>query len=224
MAHHYTPEQLASFPWIVSCDTLKADDLLVKFWSAAESCAVLADRPQLLNPGTLASLTKLVGEDSSESDWDDAEASETLQELIDTLNDAAPCGFYFGSSEGDGAAFGFWVIEDWADALETLDLGDDDPSGWAELISRLALDGIEPDTIEDAYQGRAEGYSEEHAGRSYAEELAYETNAAGVDWGGQTPWPLGCIDWDAAWRELELGDGYRLHDIGGGEWLVFRSV
>lgn len=217
---HYTPEQLASFPWIVSCDTLKPEDLLVKFWSAAESCAVLADRPQLLNPGTLASLQRLVGEDSSESDWDDAEAAQTLEDLTDALNDAAPAGFYFGASEGDGACFGFWVSEDWAEALDTLGFGNDDPSGWAELILRLELDGIDPDNVEDAYQGRAEGYSEERAGADFAQQLAEDSGI----WDGRSVWPFSCIDWEDAWNELCMGDGFRLHDIGGGEWLVFRSV
>jgi hypothetical protein len=54
----YNSEQLASVPWIVSCDTLRAEDLLPKFWSAAESLAVLADRPQAINAATLASLNK----------------------------------------------------------------------------------------------------------------------------------------------------------------------
>jgi hypothetical protein len=221
---HYTADQLASFPWIVSTGTLRLEDLLPKYWQTAEQLAQLADRPALINPGTLAGLQKLVGEDSRESDWNDEEACQLLEDLTDTLQDVAPVGFYFGTSEGDGACFGFWLGEDWAEALETLGLDGDDPAGWAELISRLELDGIDPENVEDAYQGRAEGYSEENAGATYAEELAYETGAADVDWGGQCRWPLGCIDWNAAWRELELGDGYRLHDIGGGEWLVFRAV
>lgn len=221
---HYTAEQLASFPWIVSTGTLRTEDLLVRYWETAEQLAQLADRPQLINLGTLASLERLVGADSSEADWNDEQACQLLEDLADTLQDVAPVGFYFGASEGDGACFGFWIGEDWADALETLGFRDDDPTGWAELISRLELDGIDPENLEDAYQGRAEGYSEEKTGAAYAEELAYETGAADVDWGGQCRWPLGCIDWAAAWRELELGDGFRLHDIGGGEWLVFRAV
>lgn len=221
---HYTAEQLASFPWIVSTDTLRTEDLLVRYWQTAEQLAQLADRPQLINPSTLAGLEKLVGEDSRESDWNDQEAAELLEDLHEALSDVAPVGFYFGASEGDGACFGFWLGEDWTEALETLGLDGDDPAGWAELISQLELDGIDPGNVEDAYQGRAEGYSEEKAGAAYAEELAYETGAADVDWGGQCRWPLSCVDWDAAWRELEIGDGYRLHDIGGGDWLVFRSV
>ena len=217
---NYTPDQLASFPWIVNTDTLRPEDLLVKFWSAAETAAVLANRPQLLNPETLASLAKLVGEDSSESDWNDDEATQTLQDLSEALQDAAPVGFYFGSNEGDGACFGFWLSEDWCDAMEILGLDGDDPTGWAELIVRLDADGIEPDTIEDAYQGRAEGWDEDKAGADYAQQLAEDT----ADLSVCNVWPFSCIDWAAAWRELEMGDGYRLHDIGGGEWLVFRAV
>lgn len=216
---HYTSEQLASFPWIVSCDTLRPEDLLVRFWQAAETISTLADRPHLLNPETVAALERLVGEDSSETDWDDEQASYMLEALTDALNDVAPAAFSFGSSEGDGACFGFWLCDDWQDALEHLGFGNDDPAGWAELVSRLIRDGIEPDTIEDSYCGRAEGRSEERAGADYAQQLAEEQGLMAA----QPGWPFSCIDWEDAWRELELGDGYRLHDIGG-EWLVFRSV
>lgn len=215
---HYTPDQLASFPWIVSCDTLRTEDLLVKFWSAAETLAVLRSEPMpadLLEP-----LTLLVGEDSSESNWAEDLAQQTLDGLFELLDAGAPTGFGFGSSEGDGACFGFWLGEDWHDALEVLGFGDDDPTGWAELIARLDADGLDPDSIEDAYQGRADGWSEERAGADYAQQLAEDLGVK-LD---QMQWPLCCIDWDYAWRELVLGDGYRLHDIGGGDWLVFRNV
>lgn len=211
---HYTSAQLADFPWIVSCDTLRPEDLLPKFWQVAEQldASISAD--------TLASLERLVGEDSTETDWNDAEASETLAEMFDVLDAAAPVGFGFGASEGDGACFGFWLGEAWRDALEILGLDGDDPAGWASLITELVLDGIDPENLGDAYCGRAEGYSEERAGANYAQELAEELGAP-LD---QMQWPLTCVDWPAAWRELEMGDGYRLHDLGGGDWLVFRSV
>ena len=215
---HFTPDQLASFPWIVSCDTLRAEDLLPKFWSTAETLAVWRSKP--IPADLLAPLTQLVGENSSESDWSDDLADQTLTDLFDLLQEWSPTGFGFGASEGDGACFGFWVTEDWHDALETLGFGDDDPSGWAELISRLDADGLDPDNIEDAYQGRAEGWSEERAGADYAQELAEDLGVK-LD---QMQWPLTCVDWESAWSELQMGDGYRLHDIGGGDWLVFRSV
>jgi hypothetical protein len=220
---HYTSDQLAVFPWIVSSDTLRAEDLLPRFWTTAEQLAqVLQERipSNLLEP-----LTLLVGEDSSETDWNDDLAADTLAELFDLLQSWAPAGFSFGSHEGDGACFGFWLTPDWCDALEVLGFGNDDPAGWSELITRLEADGLDPDSIEDAYQGRAEGWSAERAGADYAQQLAQDSwlpdGPGGVGW---NRWPVNCIDWDAAWRELEMGDGYRLHDIGGGEWLVFRAV
>jgi hypothetical protein len=216
----YNSEALAYFPWIASCDTLRLEDLLPKFWSVAEVLALAANKPEALSPATLASLAKLVGEDSREADWDDAEASQTLEELTDALQELAPTGFYFGSQDGDGACFGFWLDETWAEALEHFGMGNDDPTGWAELIAELDADGIEPDTAEDSYCGRAEGWSEERAGADYAQQLAEDLGVK-LD---QMEWPLTCVDWEAAWRELEMGDGYSLHSIGGGDWLVFRAV
>jgi hypothetical protein len=216
----YNTEALAHFPWIASCDTLRPEDLLPKFWSVAEVLALAANKPEALSPATLASLAKLVGEDSREANWDDAEASQTLEELTDALQELAPTGFYFGSQDGDGACFGFWLEETWAEALEHFGMGNDDPTGWAELIAELDADGIEPDTAEDSYCGRAEGWSEERAGADYAQQLAEDLGVK-LD---QMEWPLTCVDWEAAWRELEMGDGYSLHSIGGGDWLVFRAV
>lgn len=213
----YTDSELSSFPWIVSCDTLKSEHLLVKFWeTAAQLNADLFS--------VLSTLELLVGEDSSETDWNDELACETIQSLTDILQDCAPSGFCFGSNEGDGACFGFWLNEDWCHALEIMGLGDCDPAGWASLIATLERDGIDPENIEDSYCGRADGHSEELAGADYALELAQENwlpeSTNGIGW---NVWPLTCIDWGHAWRDLEMGDGYRLHNIGGGEWLVFRN-
>jgi hypothetical protein len=214
---YYSNAQLSSFPWIVSCDTLRSEDLLVKFWGVA------AQLGANLSP-ILPTLERLVGEESNAEDWGEDAAAAALEALTDTLQDLAPSGFYFGASEGDGACFGYWLGEDWAAALETIGLDGDDPTGWAELIARLEADGLEADRIEDAYAGRAEGYSEDRAGADYALDLAQDTWLPELPSGlGWAQWPISCIDWSHAWRELQLGDGYRLHDIGGGDWLVFRS-
>jgi hypothetical protein len=222
---HYSPEQLASFSWIVSSATLRPEDLLPAYWSATESLAQLAGKASPIAAHTLADLERLVGEDSSGDAWDDELACQLLEELTDCLQELAPCGFGFGASEGDGACFGFWLSEDWQEALEHMQVDCDDPAYCAALVSELELDGIDPETIEDSYQGRAEGYSEERAGADYAQQLAQDSwlpeGPGGVGW---NRWPVSCIDWEDAWRELQLGDGYRLHDLGGGEWLVFRSV
>ena len=209
----YNDEQLSAFPWIVSCDTLKTESLLVKFWSAAEQTGII------LSAQLLADLTLLVGEDSKESDWNVELARESLAELDDALNSAAPDGFYFSSQDGDGACFGFWLQDEWVEAFEHMGLGESDHN--AELIAELIAGGIDPETIEDSYLGQVEGVTEERAGAAYAQQTAEDCGI--VPQSGETPWPLYCIDWDQAWRELSF-DGHWLQSTGGGDWLVFRSV
>ena len=40
------------------------------------------------------------------------EASYIFEDIFDLFNDIAPEGFYFGNLEGDGACFGWFVVED----------------------------------------------------------------------------------------------------------------
>lgn len=48
-----------------------------------------------------------------EDDPDDAEAmSGIFEEICDHLNEIAQKGVVFGSSEGDGASYGFWKIDE----------------------------------------------------------------------------------------------------------------
>jgi len=209
----YSSQQLSYFPWIASSGTLREEDLLPRFWGIAEQIG--ATIPDSL----LARLQRLVGEDAQETDWDSELAAEACFDLIALLDNLAPAGFYFGANEGDGACFGFWATEAWAEALDHMSLGDCDPAGWVELIAELEADGIEPDSIKDSYQGRAEGWSEDRAGADYAMSLANELGLLRA-----AEWPYSCIDWAGAWEELRMCDGYRLHDIGGGDWLVFRNV
>jgi len=210
----YNDEQLSAFPWIVSCDTLKTETLLVKFWCTAEQLGIKLSAP------LLADLTLLVGEDAKESDWNDRLASDSLAELSDALNSAAPDGFQFSSQDGDGACFGFWLQDDWVEALDHIGLGDWHPEGWAMLISELIAAGIDPETIEDSFLGQVEGVTEDRAGAAYAEQLADELGDYNTE---PTRWPFYCIDWEQAWRDLSF-DGYWLQSTGGGDWLVFRSI
>jgi hypothetical protein len=41
--------------------------------------------------------------------WDTEEALQIANELADFLDGISPDGYYFGASQGDGSAFGWWV-------------------------------------------------------------------------------------------------------------------
>ena len=219
MPNHYTLDQLDAFPWIVSTDTLRNEDLLVRYWQAAEQ--VLALKGDQFEAPLFETLERLAGEDSKESNWDEEQAAQCVDDLAETLQDYAPAGFGFGASIGDGACFGFWLDDAWAEALEYCGwAADSDPAGLADVIRELEDDGIDCDNFQDAYCGQGEGHSEADAGADYAAQLAEELGA----WDGTPNWPASCIDWEAAWRELVIGDGYRVHRISGDTWAVFRAV
>ena len=90
----------------ISSGTLRTLDLLEAFASEAEArCGDMATRAVstahiYLDPDAIV---------------DDEQVQETLDELRFLLEDSCPPFVYFGSLEGDGADFGFWV--DW-DRLE----------------------------------------------------------------------------------------------------------
>ena len=210
----YTADQLASFPWIVSTDTLRTDHLADAYLGALDRLG--QDVPEPFR----SDLQQCAAYASGTTGPEPCEAWELAVDwAFERLGELAPTGFYFGASEGDGACFGFWLTDDWSAALEQLGLDADDPTGWAALIAELDADGIDPYNVEDAYQGRADGWSEERAGADYAQQLAEDLGVK-LD---QMEWPLTCVNWEDAWRELEIGDGYRLHSLGGGDWLVFRN-
>jgi antirestriction protein len=69
--------------------------------------------------------------------------------------------------------------------------------------------------FEDAYCGE---YSN---GEEFAQQIAEDIGALDRD----AKWPMTCIDWAAAWRELELGEDYWSYPAGGGGCVyVFRSM
>jgi hypothetical protein len=97
--------------------------------------------------------------------------------------------------------------------------------GWVGWSGRTPMQWDEiREGFEDAYAGHAD------SGPDYAEELADELGAFTVQAGYGEPvdvsgqWPMTCIDWDRAWRELELGDGMAAIDDPAGGVFVFRST
>lgn len=222
MSKRYTAEQLRSFPWIVSTDTLRPDHLAQAFLSALDSFE-LPPAERLCEPfrSDLVQLASHAGETVASYEMSDS-YSWALENAESLLQELAPAGFYFGASEGDGASFGFWLSEDWREALEDRGIDCEEPSQAAQLVQELEDHGIDADNLCDAYQGQTEGCTEERAGANFAQELAED--CGDIDW-QKLRWPLTCIDWDAAWHELEVGDGFALIPASGvGSYHVIRSV
>jgi hypothetical protein len=211
----YTADQLATFPWIVSTDTLRADHLADAFLGAFDRLGQDVPEPfrsDLLQAAAYAS--DPVGQAPCDA-WDVA-----LSWAESRLDELAPTGFQFSTSEGDGACFGFWLTEDWREALEERCIDCEDPEAMALLLQAFEDHGIEPEQLYDAYCGTADGYTEAQAGADYAQELA-DGNGL-ID--REPAWPYTCIDWQDAWRELEIGDGYALIPATPSSWHVVRPV
>lgn len=101
-------------------------------------------------------------------------------------------------------------------------------SAWADNIGEKleTWDGDARERFEDAFAGEAD------SGADYAAELADELGAFTVEpreWSAGSPidvsdrWPFTCIDWQRAWHELELGDGYWTAPAPSGGVYVFRE-
>lgn len=213
----YTDFQLKNFPWIVSAGTLKPESLLVSFWQIAE---ILAKWNDDTIPGDLLQrLEHLAGEDSREQDWDDDDATGCVEWLESLLQYWAPFGCRFGSHEGDGALFGFWLAPEWADFLDQMAYRDPAPELAAGIVRALLDSGFtDPEDASDRYFGIYRG-TETEVGRELAQELAENS---GVDVSG-LQWPQRCIDWDAAWQELRMGGDFELVRLPGADWAAFTA-
>lgn len=212
---NYTKAQLAAFPWIVSTDTWRVDHLADAYLGAFDRLGQDVPEPFRSDLQQCAAYASdLTGPQSCDA-WGIA-----TEWAFDRLNELAPVGFYFGASEGDGACFGFWMSDDWREALEERGIDCEDPESGAALIQAFADHGIEPEQLCDAYCGTADGYSEAQAGADYAQTLADDIGAINRE----LAWPHTHIDWAEAWRELEIGDGYSLIRDTPSSWHVVRSV
>ena len=91
----------------VSEATLRTEDLLRAFTSTLESLDEFKVYATLV-----AECYELAGRSETWSDSDSEQASCLVnEELPDLLQQFAPEGAYFGTLEGDGACFGFWMEE-----------------------------------------------------------------------------------------------------------------
>lgn len=81
---------------------------------------------------------------------------------------------------------------------------------------RLACDDVYEVLTHDDFRARWAGVYT--SGADYAEELAQENGAIPAN----LPWPLNCIDWEDAWRELSH-DGVRSEQASTGGVHIFRQ-
>lgn len=119
----------------ISSGTLRAEDLLPKFMGILKDYA-----PEKFNE-FIKGYPELDGwEDFLEADWriisDDTKMNAS-DELFGLLNDIAPEGTMFSSTEGDGADFGFWLVEE--------KLLDDDEG--EKSLKQMAKDGKSPGEV-----------------------------------------------------------------------------
>jgi len=143
-------------------------------------------------------------------------ADDALADLFDALDGAAPFGCYFGANPGDGADYGFWLTEEWIEALEERCI---DECDWETVLGICEDEGIEPESFCDAWQGEFSAYSDQQAGAAYAQETAEDCGMVDDD----AKWPHNCIDWDEAWRQLAM-DGYSVHQLSRARWAVILAV
>ena len=151
-----------------------------------------------------------------------------LEECQDTEDIQAGIGWVLATSPEPGAEE--WAVHDssglpsylsgtewpgldelvaWADGLSAVIDQDDREAYRLECENQgQTLDG---DSFREAYCGC---YS---SGQDFAYDLAEEQGSV-PDLG----WPLTCIDWEAAWRDLTF-DGYREEPCSSGGVHIFRS-
>lgn len=219
---HYTRAQLEQFPWHCSYGTTRPDHLAAAYLRTLDALRAIGTDAELgeSDRAELAALANHADEPVGDEPTDAAWLALNNAELL--LGELAPAGFYFGGRPGDGADFGYWITDDWCEALEERSIDPDGtPAAVAALLQSFEDYGITEETLCDAYCGTVDGWSREQAGAAYAEQLADECG----DLEREARWPFTCIDWQAAWRELEIGDGYALIPAASaGTFHVVRSV
>jgi len=120
MTFTYSPRQLIEFPWIVSTATLRLSDLAVALADALAAIATMRgetldtylsiEEQRLLN--VVAAISSRYGCETMSNVTAEKLCLLVNDTLFDALNTVAPVSCYFGSNEGDGACFGFWLSDD----------------------------------------------------------------------------------------------------------------
>jgi hypothetical protein len=148
----------------VSSGTMRPEDLIPTF---------LAELDALSNHNH--NLIKEVGERFNKSVdwgaagddyWEGEEAGYDLEALFDALGDLAPDYCYFGSHEGDGADYGYWISWDAIDdaisegsLVKSVDWDNDVPSGYVGHILEVNDHGNTTLYLRDIHEQDTEVWS-----------------------------------------------------------------
>lgn len=121
----------------ISSGTMRPEDLIPCFADELGSLlnkdiqsAISAGDVRAMSDSELKEWCKWIARQSSligaagSVDPDSDEASEILSELFDALEAFAPPLAYFGSHPGDGADYGFWLSESFAEDFDGLKVSD----------------------------------------------------------------------------------------------------
>jgi hypothetical protein len=107
----------------ISSGTLRPEDLIPSFVDALDSIKDdLSTSGIAENAITVSAiddlLSKIEQRMKDDNYFETEDASYDLEALTDELNNHAPHYAYFGSHPGDGADFGFWIVEDVAQCVK----------------------------------------------------------------------------------------------------------
>lgn len=100
-----------NFEALIIHGTLRRQDLIPAFLNALSTHAPDAYAQMMVAPfPPVPAYVQDEGDNSSW--WDSDDAGALLDSLYEALNEHAPEGYYFGTHDGDGSDFGFWLCEE----------------------------------------------------------------------------------------------------------------
>jgi len=155
--------------------------------------------------------------------WVDLEVATTAEEIQECID------WILVSSPEPGAEE--WAMHDHAGLPDCLSRTEwpnlADLAAWAEALAELSRCEWEPfrfycddrgevcsaDDFRDAYHGRWDDPAD------FAYQLAEDVGVMPES----SAWPLSCIDWDQAWRELQMGGDYSAVSASTGGVHVIRN-
>lgn len=106
----------------ISSGTLLPEDLLPVFASELEDLA--KNKRTSATAEKRAADLRLCADADAIEDYDSEDATDLIRDIEDALNEYAAPYFYFGSREGDGASFGFYLASYTVEEFDGLKVSD----------------------------------------------------------------------------------------------------